>query len=214
MICISIADKKFSECKELVRKEQFVELRLDLLDLDPDEVRDIFSLPYTTIATCRPGKFSDEYRLELLTTAIQSGANFVDIELEMPSEMKEELVGLADRSDCEVIISYHNYEITPPEDELDGLISQCKSEGADIVKIACQVNNRNDNVRLLTLLNKDEKLVIVGMGKEGMITRIAAPILGSIFTYASTGKGDETASGQLGKEEMMKVFGLLDIDLE
>jgi 3-dehydroquinate dehydratase-1 len=34
------------------------------------------------------------------------------------------------------------------------------------------------------------------MGEKGKLTRLAAPLLGSVFTYASLGEGKETAEGQ------------------
>jgi 3-dehydroquinate dehydratase-1 len=35
------------------------------------------------------------------------------------------------------------------------------------------------------------------MGKKGRLTRIAAPLLGSLFSYATLSEGQETAEGQM-----------------
>jgi 3-dehydroquinate dehydratase-1 len=47
------------------------------------------------------------------------------------------------------------------------------------------------------------------MGKKGRITRITAPLLGSPFTFASHSKGKETAAGQIEKNILREMIGLL-----
>ena len=64
------------------------------------------------------------------------------------------------------------------------------------------VHSSRDNARLLGLLDDSKKIVVIGMGDKGRITRIAAPLLGSPFTFASLSKGKETAPGQIDKEKL------------
>jgi 3-dehydroquinate dehydratase-1 len=64
------------------------------------------------------------------------------------------------------------------------------------------VLNDADNARLLGLLDDARKIVVVGMGELGRITRIAASLLGSPFTFASQGLGKETARGQIDHETL------------
>ena len=47
------------------------------------------------------------------------------------------------------------------------------------------------------------------MGSKGRITRIAAPLLGSPFTFASISKGKETAEGQIEKDTLERIVRLL-----
>jgi 3-dehydroquinate dehydratase-1 len=63
-----------------------------------------------------------------------------------------------------------------------------------------------DNARLLGLLDLGVPLVVVGMGRLGRLTRIAAPLLGSLFTYASLGAGRETADGQLDAASLERIL--------
>ena len=49
-------------------------------------------------------------------------------------------------------------------------------------------------------------MVVIGMGREGLITRVAAPFLGAEFTFASPGKGKETAPGQLSRAELANLI--------
>ena len=47
------------------------------------------------------------------------------------------------------------------------------------------------------------------MGNKGRITRVAAPLLGSPFTFASLSKGKETAEGQIEKDTLEQMMRLL-----
>jgi 3-dehydroquinate dehydratase-1 len=64
------------------------------------------------------------------------------------------------------------------------------------------VHSARDNARLLGLLDSHSKIVVVGMGEKGRITRITAPLLGSPFAFASLSKGKETATGQIDKKTL------------
>lgn len=196
MICVSIAESTAAACLRALRGRDLAEIRLDRMRIGPAGVRKIFSRHSRLIATCRPGGMSEEKRLGLLITAIQAGAAFVDIELEAKARSRERIIRAASPGNCRVIISYHNFEKTPSRAELKRIIARAFASGADIVKIACLVQSRRDGARLIGLLDTGSPLIIVGMGKKGILTRIAAPLLGSAFTYASQGEGRETADGQ------------------
>jgi len=59
---------------------------------------------------------------------------------------------------------------------------------------------------MIGLLSDTRPLVVIGMGQLGKITRIAGPLLGSLFTYASHDKGKETAEGQIDHMLLRKIF--------
>jgi len=166
-------------------------------------------MPVKTIATYREGKSSDKERMELLETAIMSGASYVDVEIEMPAGMKEHLVNLAKRNHCKVIISYHNFELTPPVRELRAIIKRCRESGAGIVKIACQVLNGEDSVNLMSLYSDEKNIISFGMGVDGLITRLAAPLLGAEFTYAAADNNSKTGPGQITTKEMKSFYKIL-----
>lgn len=150
-------------------------------------------------------------RKRLLLKAIGAGAAFVDVELEAPQAYRQEIVRKARAIGCRVIISHHDYERTPDAAALRKAVARCFRCGADIAKIACRVNADCDNARLLGLLDCQRKLVVVGMGPKGRITRIAAPLLGSRFTFASATAGKETAEGQVGRAELERIIRILRI---
>ena len=98
---------------------------------------------------------------------------------------------------CDVIISYHNYEMTPELGELEQIMNKCFEFGADIAKIATLVNVNRDNSKILSLYKAPGRLVAIGMGELGKISRIVAPFLGAEFTYASLTDDNPTAPGQI-----------------
>lgn len=206
MICTVIANKKYDQCRRILRYAEYAELRLDLLELTRSQVKKLFSLPVKTIATCREGKYSDADRMDILETAVQSGASYLDVELEMPARMKKSLIKLAREKGCKIIISYHNYSLTPPLTELKSIINKCRETGGDIVKIACQIVNAEDVANILSLYTFEKNIIAFGMGLDGLITRIAAPLLGAEFTYAAVDKVNKTAQGQVTVKEMKSLY--------
>lgn len=205
MICVSIVERSVECCLEALEGHDLAEIRMDGMDLNTNDIKNIFSRPVKLIATCRPGRIPDEYRMQFLKDAIHSGAAYVDIEMESESAWKRGIVDAARSRGCHVIISYHDYEKTPGLDRLNAIISRCLAEGADIVKIACMVRSEKDNAKLLGLLGKRQykkKLLVVGMGPKGKITRVTAPFLGSPFSYACLSRGKETADGQIVKDRL------------
>jgi len=209
MICVSINEVySFNYLKSEMNIE-LVEIRMDKMKLTMEDVAEIFSQPITLIATCRPGIYNNEERKEYLVAAIEAGARYVDIEVESGSTYRREIMEKARTKGCKVIISFHDYEKTPPVERLKEIVSFCFKEGADIAKVACKANSSIDCARLLGLLGHEafsERLVVVGMGEKGKITRIVSLLLGSPFTYASYTTGQETAEGQIEKDRLEKIM--------
>jgi 3-dehydroquinate dehydratase I len=203
MICVSIADCTATECLKALAGCKAAEIRLETISkIDETAVKWIFGSKAKIVATCRPGKMPDEKRKKLLLAAIAAGAAYVDVEVDAPDEYKQEIVKAANAKGCEVIVSFHDHEKTPVREELEQTIDWCFNSGADIAKIACKVNSKADAARLLGLLDDERELIVVGMGDEGKIVRIAAPLLGSRIAYVSQGKGKETAGGQMTADEL------------
>ena len=190
----------------LAREESFVEFRFDLLDLTMDEIIGVVQAANSCIVTCRPGKIDARHRMEILNAAIKSGADYIDIELESDAEFRKEIIQSARKYGVEVIISYHNFKGTPARTELERIVNDCREAGADVVKIACLVNRVEDLQNLFKLYEGDRRMVIIGMGKQGVISRIAAPMLGAPFTFAAPGTGQETAPGQISKDKLLSII--------
>lgn len=210
MICVSLKEKNLEELIQILQKIEFAEIRLDSMTIDMASVRNVFSQHPNLIATCRPGHRSNVSRKTQLLTAIKAGAAYVDIEVESENDFKRALIQEAQRQECKIIVSYHNFERTPDRPELEQIITRCFDSGADIAKIACKVRTVKDNARILGILTDSRPLVVLGMGQLGKITRIVGPYLGSQFTYASLSDGKETGEGQINMVQLTEILKKLE----
>jgi len=195
-ICVSIGNTSFQNILEILEEVGMAEIRIDLLDLMPNQLEMVFSSHNNLIATCRQGRYDDAQRASMLLRAIEAGAAWVDLEIESSEEWRKPLMDLARIKKCRVIISWHCFGKTPNDTELFSIVDSLYTAGADVAKIACMSNSRKDSARLMSLYSKYNNLVAIGMGKVGIISRIASLPLGAPFTFASI-VGDTTAPGQV-----------------
>ncbi len=152
-----------------------------------------------TIRTSREGgswEIDDEDRFKLF----QFFAPFVDM---VDIEIKSQLFANHTRNDfpkkIKVIASFHNYQETPSTEEISLLIQQAKKWQADITKLALFTHNENDVNRLKNFLN-EKNICLIGMGKEGIVTRTKFPLLGSCLTYGFL--DNSAAPGQVSAREL------------
>jgi 3-dehydroquinate dehydratase type I len=201
MICISIGRiNLIGEVNSL--QPSLVEIRYDLLRKDPELVAEMLSESVIQVATCRPGHYSDTQRMDILKRAIDAGAVYVDVEIESTKKFLEEISSFAKKRHTHLIISYHNFKITPCRNELQKILVSCYDAGADVAKIACTVNSKNDAARLLSLYEEEGRKIVLGMGETGKITRLAALELGAEFSFAALSEESVTAPGQLTFSEL------------
>lgn len=201
MICISIGKIGMIQQVNLLQPS-LVEVRYDLLRKSPELVSKELNDTILQVAACRPGMISDSERSAILKEAIDLGAVYVDVELDAAPGFVEEIIKYATSRRTHVIVSYHNYEATPPVDELKRILQNCYSVGGDVAKIACQSNSSKDSARLLSLYAEEGRKIVIGMGDHGRITRLAAIQLGAEFTFAALSEAEATAPGQLSYGEM------------
>ena len=209
MICTAISEKDFDKCMEMSGMCELAEIRIDLTRFTVEQTAKLFSAHKNLIATCRPERYKDNERLELLKTAIESGAKYADIEIESNRNVINEIKRCTSDNNCDMIISYHNFDNTPSQKELEEIIGKCFYLGADVAKIACTVNSASDNATILSLFQLNKRIVALGMGSLGKITRIVSPLLGAEFTFAAPDTSVETAPGQLSTEQMISIYNEL-----
>jgi 3-dehydroquinate dehydratase type I len=209
MVCVSLAEPTVGACLRALAGVKFAEIRLDKMRVGVSGVKKIFAGHCRLIATCRPGRISEEKRRRLLVAAVEAGAAFVDIELVASAKTGEAVVRAARASGCRVIVSFHDFKRTPPREDLEKAVAHSFERGADIAKIACMVRSPRDNARLLGLLDDGRPLIVVGMGGRGRITRIAAPLLGGVLSYAAKDGGRETARGQVPAAPLERILSEL-----
>ncbi len=203
-ICLSIGNIGFEIVMEQLEQTLLAEIRFDLLDFTYFQYQQIFHHHKNLIATYRPK--TDEYgtMAEILSLAIDWGCNAIDIDMQTPEAVRIPLISKAKQNNRTVIISYHNFVETPEISRLENHVKEMKRMGADIVKIACMANSTQDCARILGLYENHNNMVAFCMGELGKITRLATPLLGAPFTYASI-EGFSTAAGQIeyGKMEVL-----------
>ena len=205
-ICVSIGKMPAEMIKGILDKVEMAEIRIDLVKLDARDLKEVFSAHSNLIATCREGFYNDTGRGRLLEDAIGYGAAMVDIEADADPAWREQMVKKVKASGCKLILSMHNYTHTPSVAELKGLVDEMFGMGADIAKIATQVNQPSDAAALLGLYADYKNIVALGMGPMGVITRLASPLLGAPFTFASFGDNPVTAAGQIEYSEMAELI--------
>ncbi len=209
MICVSIAH--ISQINRVLQSDvALVELRLDLIKEDPQKIYSLLSAEVKSVATCRPDGYHEAERIELIKECIDLGASYVDIEVESSPSFVKEITNHAKRSETEVIVSYHNFKLTPVRPDLIQMVTRCYDRGGNIAKIATRVNSMEDTRNLFSLYDLPGRKVVIGMGREGRISRIMAPYLGAEFTFASLEPGGETAPGQLSVKQLNEIYKVIN----
>ncbi|MFO7810207.1 MAG: type I 3-dehydroquinate dehydratase [Candidatus Delongbacteria bacterium] len=210
MIFVSISEKNIDKCLKLIDKYKNVELRLDLIEPDIEELPLLISRAKTSICTFRT---SDRHQksLEYLKNAVEFGTDIVDFSLKKPHEYIFELSDKTGEYNKKLMLSYHNYDITPDKVYLEGLIKEAEIFEPDLIKIACNVNSNQESEMLLSLMEKSEHIIPVPMGKEGVKGRLQAYFYGVPVVYAYPDGEEPTAPGQLAFSEYKDMDRILSI---
>lgn len=226
MICTSIVNKSVEEVLAIM-DDPFVEMgeiRLDLCNYDKDDLQELTeSCEKPLLISWHPDPaLRDEEKatawngaLEMYLAAIKSGAEFIDVDIAAPVNVSQQVQNCCKKSGTRLIRSYHNYECTPETSLIKQTILRCFRYGADIAKIACKANCREDVDRLQgiydTLLEnnasiKAHQLILISMGALGEEDRVRCLEKGAPFSFAYYDKS--AAEGQLSFEQMHeKVYG-------
>jgi 3-dehydroquinate dehydratase-1 len=99
-----------------------------------------------------------------------------------------------------VIGSYHNFDATPSDAELEKRLEIIAASGVDIPKMAVMPQDKMDVLRLMTFTLREQQklgkpLITMSMGKLGSISRVSGEAFGSSVTFGSIGQ--ESAPGQI-----------------
>jgi len=217
-ICVSVAAEDTERAVEAVRRAEafnpdLIEVRLDYVDPPPDleRLRSATALPLiaTSRLTAEGGRFEgpEEERIGMLVGACEAGFDFIDLELQAAGFM-DEIRG----SGTGLILSHHDLSGTPPIERLEGVLDAMLELGPDICKIIGTARTRDDNLVYLDLIRRARaraRIVSFGMGDAGLVSRTLSPLLGGEFTYASAGRGEEAAPGQMPIEALRELYRLL-----
>lgn len=212
-IVAAIGESSFDSAKRA--KElgaDILELRIDLLDSDARQaLQEIKKTGLPVIITNRmkqeggAWKGSEEERIQTLISLLPA-ADAVDIEL--CAGDRDTVVTKARDAGKTVIISTHDFQKTPGNEVMKGIIKDSFAAGANIAKLAVMSNSLSDVLRLLdiTLIAKGA-VCTIAMGEKGKFSRFVAPVYGSVLTYGYVEKA--TAPGQLRVDELRRILKLL-----
>ncbi len=220
-IAVTVPAETLSRALALTKRAEryeadYVEIRLDSLRRIEGLERIANSTDLPLIATNRKlsegGRFkgTERERIEILVEAAGKGFDYVDIELS--TENVESIAREIRKAGSKPIISFHGFDGTPPEPQLENILKREIDAGAYICKLICSATKIEDNCLLLSFISRVRgraKIVCFAMGKLGIPSRILSPIYGSAFTFASVQKGLESATGQLTIFELRKIYNLM-----
>jgi 3-dehydroquinate dehydratase I len=228
IICVPLVAKQPAEAVAQLKRlaaaqPDLIEIRLDYFeDLTAPaaaslltELHQACSIPL--LATFRRHQeggarpLSEPERLAILQAALESGAiRLLDVELQTSPAARTALLTAARQRGIPTIISYHDFDATPPYHALLATLKELAATGADIVKLAVYPRVPLDTLNLLAATHEatttflDRPAITMAMGALGSFTRLAGPFFGSAMSFAV---GEQTsAPGQLGIDIMREVW--------
>ncbi len=220
-ICIALG---FPEADQLLRQarreagegESFFEFRLDYLRQPHDGIQVIREFlaeepDCYILATCRlsqhHGRFSGSVveQLQLLQAAVKAGAKAVDLEIESAEQCVTALPELG--SATELVLSYHNFEATPP---MQPVLKRMLAHPADAYKLVTTARKPSDICKVLSLARGQPRTrtIVLSMGEMGFPSRVLSPLFGGAFTYAAPCAAGGTAEGQVGARTLRHMYRL------
>ncbi len=222
LIALPLDDINFDENLILAKYKNIdiIEVRIDQfsntdIDYILEKFKKLKEKGFYSIATIRSekdgGRFiPDEERLKIYE-AVSSYADILDIELSS-EKINEKVIQMAKSEGILSLISYHDFEKTPEEIEIQKIINEAYSLECDIIKYAFKANSFEDVGRLLSMThrNRDKNLVAISMGELGKISRVTGFFFGSLITYTFIGKS--FAPGQIEADKLieeLKFYNLL-----
>jgi 3-dehydroquinate dehydratase I len=111
-----------------------------------------------------------------------------------------------------LIMSYHNFQMTPDAATLDSKFAAAKRLGADVAKVAVMPKTEQDVLALLAATDRarqsiDIPLISMSMGGIGSLSRMIGWVYGSAATFA-VGKSS-SAPGQVSIEDLRVMLALI-----
>jgi len=212
-ICASIVNNDLKAAKSVEPLVDLFEVRIDLIG---DGWRGLArQLKKPWIACNRSAdeggswEGSEAKRREELLSALELGADIVDIEL-VTGNRQEMVQLIKKRAQC--LLSFHDFEKTPSLDRMRELIQKQLEAGADICKVVTTAQKFEDNMAVLQLISDFPKARVVSfaMGPLGFTSRIMCPLVGGDFIYASIETGKEAAPGQITVGDLRKIYTMVE----
>lgn len=236
-ICVPIVGKTREEI--LSEAAAFSALPADIAEWRADWYEDVFSLYEVlttakklrevlgdtpllfTFRTAKEGgekEISLEQYEQLVKAMAESGyVDLIDIEAFLGDTLVSSLIYHAHKNNITVIGSNHDFEKTPPKEEILRRLRKMQILGADIPKIALMPTCKKDVLTLLeaTLemyeVYADRPIITMSMAKTGVISRLSGETFGSAITFGAASKA--SAPGQIGACDLESILNILHSSL-
>ncbi len=200
--------------KEVAAGERFLEFRLDYLNRPEAGIKalTVFLGKYPDVSllvTCRRHQNHGKYngviddQMKILDAAIDAGAHAIDVEIETAEKTIERLEHM--RAKAHLIVSWHNYEGTPP---LEPVLRRMMKVPADAYKVVTTGKKPSDASKVLALQKAHPKvpMILLAMGEAGFPTRVLCNAQGSVYTYAAPNSVEGTAPGQVSAKVLRQLY--------
>lgn len=135
-----------------------------------------------------------------------------DIEMSLPEALIESLLSTLRALSRKSILSCHDFQKTPPRDELESIFERAYRLGGDVAKLAVTPQSPEDVLEMLAAtrhMSQALPIPVIGMsmGPLGVMSRIFAGVYGSALTFATaTGV---SAPGQIPLANLREIFDRL-----
>ena len=225
-LTVPIAAKNHYELKEQIKAAkaadaEMLELRTDYLEnlsveLANKVITEARGAALPIIVTCRDiteggkNEYPQDLRVEILSAALEAGADFIDFEYEnflaSTTAMEKLQQSLCKKPSSRLILSAHDFKTK--FDDISELYHRIRSlYPAAIPKLVYTANHINDCFEAFDLLHETGgERIILCMGAAGLVSRIIAKRLGSLVTFAGIDEENRTAPGQLTIYKLKKLY--------
>ena len=221
MVCTVIQGRDLEGIFQALECCEMAEIRLDSCRLSMDDIEECFSLDTPLVATCRVEEMlsadsglTRQQALKLseerLLAAIDAGAAYVDVEMEIPKEVSKRIRARAHSCGTVFIRSVHDYSSTGTYDELKSYVEKCRYYGADVVKLVTMARSGEDAARVLQLYDEYDpaSLIAFCMGEAGRESRVECLAKGAPYSYAALSEDESAAPGQWTASDMAaRIYG-------
>jgi 3-dehydroquinate dehydratase-1 len=166
-----------------------------------------------TIRTANEGgqlKVSDAEYEKIYTEYLkQPFMQLLDIEMFREQNSVKKLTQLAHQKNVLVIMSNHDFDKTPMQQEIEQRLLKQDQLGADVLKIAVMPKSKHD---VMTLMNatlnvsqhSQKPLLTMSMGRLGTISRIATANMGGSMSFGMI--GEASAPGQIDVAQLKQLL--------
>lgn len=153
-----------------------------------------------------PISLTEEEKVALIKeVCAKSDVTYIDYEVANDEKFVRTVQEAAEQNDKKLILSYHNFDETPDNNNLIKRFVQMEMYGAHVAKVAVMPKDKADVLRLLYLTQDVDQLLSIpvmtmSMGDIGKYSRAMGWVYGSIMTF---GVGvQSSAPGQIPIEDL------------